>query len=46
MFEAYLGATAVHWKSYIVSNVNLMFLNGAWVRDDFSLELSCLEYGV
>lgn len=32
-----------HWKSYIVSIVNLKFLNGACLRDEFSLESSYLE---
>lgn len=43
---SYLDVTPIQWKNCIVNIVSMMFLNSAWTKDDFSLELSYLEYEV
>ena len=46
MFDSCLHASHMPGKSYVVSIVNVKFLNGGCVRDEFSLEISYLEYEV
>lgn len=43
---SYLDVTPIQQKNYIVNIVSMMFLNGAWTKDDFFLELSYLDYEV